>query len=300
MPNRYSGYTASFNAASLVLNQIGGARKMSGSRIKEIVPSGMVDRAANVMSAADPACQIQTDDLTTALGTISPTAGYNCTGVSKFQYQKRADMGVFSGAGANVLATLQLAFMFADTLAAAGDNEARLALNIVPLWDGTNDPVAFSASQNLSGTAPAFNSHFYLGPAYLNGSQLTGLLSTSISFGIGFSCVRADGDPYCRAGSIIARRPMFKFTFEHLDMVSATIGSFFHGSLGATMAAYFRKGSSGGVRVADASAVHCKVSCAAGTWGPDDVGVQEERDGAVSITVRPTGSIAVSVASAIP
>jgi hypothetical protein len=303
MPNRYSGFPASFNTGGLVLNQIGAARQTAGQKISDIVPSGSVDRAASAMSAAESACQITTGDLATALGTVSPTIGYACTGPSKFQYQKRADPSSYSSSGifatsGHQIATAQTGFLYPGQLEASGDNEAKLTLMFIPFWDGIHDPLAF-ASAGLGGS-PGYNSHYYMGPLYLSGAQIPGVLSVSIAFGITCKSPRFDGDPYPRTSSIISRRPMFKINVEHVDVIEATLGTMYHAALGATMAQYFRLGSPGGVRAADTSAVHVKISAAAGSWGAEDLGFQEEADGSVSLFVRPTGTISMSLGSTIP
>jgi hypothetical protein len=70
--------------------------------------------------------------------------------------------------------------------------------------------------------------------------------------------------------------------------------------LSGVLAVYFWKGSDAGSRVAAATASHCKISGATGVWSDDSIKASNNDDGTVDISVMPTGTLTVSVASAIP
>lgn len=300
MSNRYSIYPASFVHAggTLTLGQIGAARPSMNSNIDEVIVGGTVDRGANILQTAAPSATLSSHDLTNIFGTLSPSAGLSCTGNCIFQYQKRSDQAVYAGAGTNFLLTATKGFLMPTRLAARDSGPAALEMMFHALYDGTNPPYAASVSQNLTGTA-AFNSRFYHGPVYVNGVQITGTIGVSIDFGIRFTPVYEDGVVFPTLGHIHARAPAINIQFAKLD-VASTIGSMFIGALAGTIAVYFQKGVNSGSRVAAATTEHCKISAASGSWGIDDVSVQENDDATASVIVRPTAALAVSVASAIP
>jgi hypothetical protein len=62
------------------------------------------------------------------------------------------------------------------------------------LYDGTNLPIVHNTSVDLSGApAPAFVSEFFMGPVYVNGSELEMILSHQVQFGTMFSPFRVSG-----------------------------------------------------------------------------------------------------------
>lgn len=300
MSNRYSIYPASFVHAggTLTLGQIGAARPSMNSNIDEVIVGGTVDRGANILQVAAPSATLSSHDLTNIFATLSPSAGLSCTGNCIFQYQKRADQAVYAGAGTNFLLTATKGFLMPTRLAARDSGAAALEMMFHALYDGTNPPYAATVSQNLTGTA-AFSSRFYHGPVYVNGVQITGTIGVSIDFGIRVTPVYEDGVVFPTLLHITARTPTINIQFAKLD-VASTIGSMFIGALAGTVACYFQKGSPSGTRVAAATASHAKISAATGSWGIDDVSVQENDDATASVVVRPTAALAVSVATAIP
>lgn len=304
MSDRYSNFVASFNGSGLTVNQLEGATHALGQSFNEYFPDGAVDRAANILNSARPMFRIPTRDLTTVFGTVSPTVGYNCTSSSVFRLQQRAAGGVFAGSTSNVTATCPLGFLFPQGLSAAGDQPASLELMFAALSStgaATSLPVTYANSVDFSGvTAPAHNSTFYLGPAYANGSQMAGLIGTSIDFGMGFDTLLHDGTVFPTEGSVMRRAPRVRLTFIKADMIYTLTPNVFNTSLPGTFAQYFRKGTPGGARVADATTSHCKVSFSTGTFAATEIQAAGAADGTITYEVVPTGALSISVASAIP
>jgi len=301
--NRYSLYPASFvhGGGTLSLIQINAATADPGSQMDEIIPGGLVDRQAVIMATARPSCTFSTADLATVLGTVSPTAGLNCTGACKLHYQQRADQGVFSGGSNNIQIAATKGFLMPSRITASGSGQATCDLMFYPLYDGTNFPLIATNGVSLSSApTPAYNSVFYQGPVYVNSAQIEGLISVSVDLGLRYSTILPDGYVFATQGSIVARTPTISLTFLKADMVATNIGSMFIGSLAGTIAVYFARGVAGGTRVANATTSHCKISAATGALGPGSVSVTGEDDATVTVTVWPTAALAVSVASAIP
>ena len=168
------------------------------------------------------------------------------------------------------------------------------------LYDGTNAPIAINTGVDISGvTVPAFVAKYYMGPVYVNGSQVSGVTSVSVNPGIGYAAIAADGNCYPTNGAILSRQPSISWTMLAVDYV-ATIGSMFNASTPGTVAVYFAKGASGSCRVAYGTAAHAKFSLATGVWSPDNVSVTDNGDGTVTVSVQGTSVMAASVASAIP
>jgi len=304
--DRFSGYTASFVHAggTLDLPQMGSYAVQSNRNITRVSSSGAVDPLAHILASASQMAQIGTQDLAAAFGVISPTAGLACSGASTFRYQKRANAGVFSGSTTNCTLVAQLGFLCPESLSASGDSPAELSLKFYPFYDGTNLPFVTANSVDLSGvTAPAYGSVFYLGPLYLGSTQLEGVTSTRLDFGINFSQIPIDGLVYPKEGMIISRNPSLSVTLLKTSTLHANITNFFSAVVDSDdIKAYFTKGVHGtaAARVAAATTSHCKVTVGTGQMGPDDISVSGESDATITYRINVTSTIALSVASAIP
>lgn len=303
---RYSGYTDSFVYAgptTLNLKQISGHTITAGRQLTEVLAAGSVDRVAIIESHADPSVRLTSADLTAIFGVISPTVGLSCTGGATFRLQSRLDGGVYDTASTHVTITSGNGFLCPDSISASQDDVkgAQCELMYSPLWGGSlsTPPLVYTGSvAAFSSIDPAFNSQFYLGPVVLNSTQLEGLRSSTVRFGIEYRPKRADGDPYARIGAIYVRRPEIILNFEKASNLATT--GIFSNALSASLKVYFWKGSAGGVRTATATTAHCLVTAAAGSWGMDDLSFQEEEDQSLTVRVVPTTALTISVASALP
>lgn len=303
---RYSGYTASVVYAgptTLNLKQITGHEISMQRSLTEVLAAGLVERSSVIESHSDPMVRITSADLTTIIGAISPSIGLSCTGGATFRGQTRLQGGVFDTAATHVTYTSQLGWIGINSISASQDDlkGAVCELSYYPLWDGTNNPLVYTGTvAAFAGIDPAFNSQFYLGPVYLGSTQLEGVRSVSINFGMEFRPKRADGDPYARIGAIYIRRPEISINFEKLAN-NATVGLFSSNYTGNDIKCYFWKGSSGGVRTAVANASHCKVTAAEGTWGSESVAFSEEEDQSLTVKVTTFNTAVTAVVnSAIP
>jgi len=291
---RYGIYPCLLNAAVALL-QVDGINVEPGKAFDEITPGGAVDRAGVILSGAAPVVRIMSQDLKTIFTSISPSVGLNCTGSSTFQYQQRASGAVFSGGSTFVKAVATAGFVFPDSVSADGNSPARCSLTFLAMYDGTNAPLVYSASNAVVGSAPAFTSQYYLGPLYVNTVLIDGLISASVNFGLSVMPIKPDGMPYPSFPAVVARKPVFTFTFLKLGHISATIGSLQNALLAGNLIQHFRRGVSGGVREndADTSDSHIRFTAASGAWAPDAVQVTGEGDATVTVTVRPTAVVAV-------
>lgn len=304
----YTGYPATFaygeaGGSTLSLPQLRGVDKSTGKALMEVIAAGSLDRAAVILSHADPRVGITSADLAAIVGGISPSVGLKITGTALFQLQQAENAGTFTGADANILVTNSVGgFLSIGSISARQDDNntgASAELLYYPhSSDGLTAPLALATGQDLTG-APAFGSQFFLGPAYYDSSELEGLLASEVQFGIEYAVIRGSGDVFARKGRIKRRRPIIRLTFDKLSNV-VTSGLFSGSLAGDTLAVYYRKGVHGGSRVADATAQHVKISCTAGEWGTDNISWSDDEDGNAVLTVLPTGTLAGSAASAIP
>lgn len=302
---RFSIYPAAFAYAGptvLNLRQIDDQGLTPNSQKTIVTPGGALDTGAVIQNFADPMKRFTTRDLTAILGAVSPTLGLYCSGGSTLRFQKRTQGGTFATGGSHVTATSTLGFLKIDGIRASQDDQqgAVAACSYQALYDGTNAPLVAANSVDFDAVnAPAFNSQFFMGPVYLGSSEIPGAVETMCDFGIGFRTVRSAGFVYPDDGSIASRNPTM--IFRVLDMTQAyTLSAMFGSAFGSAIKIYYRKGVSGGSRVADATTSHCKVTASTGDATIQEISVSGANDAILAVVVTLTGTIAVSVASAIP
>lgn len=304
MSDRFVNYPCSFNSAGLIFTQLGGVAIDFNQSMNIYTPDGAVDQAAAILNSASPMARINTRDLTTVFGSVSPTVGLNCTGASLFRLQQRAAGAIFAASTAHVTLSAALGLLTPQSVSAAGDQPAELSLNFCGL-SATGlgaDPVFVPANSVdfTSAPTPAHNSTFYLGAAYLNGTAMPSLISASVDFGLSVSPYLPDGKVYPTECSIVARRPSFTLTFNKMPMIFTLTPTIFNTALSGTFALYFRKGSPSASRVTEAATSNAKFSCSTGAHAPVSVEAAGETDGTISWRVYPTSVISAGVASAIP
>lgn len=303
---RYGLYPCSFNNGGLSFTQLGSASFSANANKTEVFPAGQLYRRASITAHADPYWRIMTTDLLTAFGTptVSPLAGYPCySGNSIFYFQQRSDGASFLGSGNHSTATCAKGFLSPISISAQQDSPAVAEFGFWPLYDGSNEPVIFADDANLSGT-PAWNSTYYLGPAYIDDAgtpfQLPTLIGMEVQFGIAFRPRRADGDVWARNGYIYQVPTQVTLTFENVGMLDSgaakgdlptAFGAFF--GTGATnpgaMSLFLKRGSTTGAgqREVYTDADHCRIRIFNGEWTPDTVSVEEENDTTISVSIRP-------------
>ena len=309
MSNRYGLYSAFFDdgATGLALPQVRSLGTRTNKGMVTFHPSGSIDPAAHVMSTARPILSLATHDLATVFGSVSISAGYYCPDGARFLYRRRVPGGAFSSSSDHTAQTVESGFLHCTEISADAESQdaANCALEFIALSADGGNPFAVTDDQSIHADlpAPAYVSSFFMGPVYFNSVLLPGLIRARVRPGIGFQSRLCDGGSFPRetASSINSRNPAIELEFLKVDMLDSVIGDIMCAAYSNTLAVYFQKGSTNNEgRVAAATAEHIKVSSAAGSWGADDVSVSGEDDATLTLLVQPTGTLALSAASAIP
>ncbi len=290
-------------AQTLNLAQMQNFDAQTAAAISRRFVSGAVDPKANILVSADPRVSFGTRDLATYFGTISPTVGLALTGAgATFRLQERSTLdGVWETSTTHETFTCSTGLILPRRISASQDDQdgAVLESELVVLYDGSTQPIVHNTGVDFAtAPTPAFTSEFFLGPVYHNGSEIGGVTQVSVDFGINFAPRRVSGQYFATKGAIVQRAPMFTFTILKVDARSAI--NKFIAAITSSFAVYFWKGADAGSRVAVGTGAHCKISCTAGVWNDQNISARENDDGTVTVQMLPTGTIAVSVASAIP
>lgn len=309
---RYGLYSAFFDtgASGLALTQLRSIGTRPNKNMMTVHPSGSIDPAAHIMTAARPTIQFVSQDLATIFGAAVPvsiSAGLAVPDVTTLMYRRRVAGGAFSSGSDHAVQTVATGFLHATEISADAESQdaAQCTLEFIGLSSTGANPFTFTDDQSVPGalSSPAYNSSFFLGPAYLASAQLEGLIRTRIRPGIGFQSRHADGGSFPRlAGSSInSRNPAIELEFLKVDMIDSVIGDIMVGAFSSTLSIYLQKGSTNDEgRVAPATAEHISIAAAAGSWGPDDVSVADENDATLTLMIQPTGTLSLNAATALP
>ena len=173
-------------------------------------------------------------------------------------FQAMVEGGTRAGATSHIKLTINEGLLVPRGLNVAQNTIARLALELVITYDGTNDPIVLATSQSLIGT-PDVSEAFTLGPISINGTPLVSTQSLNIDPGIQLTVQSGDGDKWPTFVGIMQRQPMITINTLDVSLLST------YGIMGTAISAsdvilYLRKMAEGGTRVADATAEHVKIT----------------------------------------
>ena len=280
----------------LLLNQLDNFSINTNNQKSRIRPGGSVDSLAWVLGRSKPTVSMSTRDLFACLGTISGLTGL-CVGKGIFNVWERDVCQVWTGQGVQFQA-LGGGLVYPTTLAASVEDTdgANMQLMFVPFYNGSDLPLKAVAIADTSvETQPAFNTVYYMGPLYINGTQIFGAQSYNINFGLTVSASAARPGPYDTLAAITDRNPNIAITGSDLSQIS----SLFYGQL-TDVSMYLQKGTPYGDRIAPNVAEHIKITASVSDVERTTVGGDAPADATDQMTLRPVGSLSISVASVIP
>ena len=269
-PLRHGSYPCSFDTTTI--NDVRSVQVNTAVTNMMAIPGGSISSALNAINYADPKISITTGDIQTIFATCGPVSGQSvAAGAWEVQFQKRVSGGTFAGSGAHVTLNGTDGFLYWTQLTATQDvaDGAEGTLELFPLSGGANPgytaPFAVNTSQSLTGS-PAINSRLALGPVYAQGSALAGVTRVTINTGLTVNGgTRSDGALFHTQCSIEQRTPSIEFGVIN-PALAGTLGPFITAFSGSGIVVYLQKVSSGGGRVAFATAQHVSISSTTGTW----------------------------------
>lgn len=155
------------------------------------------------------------------------------------------------------------------TLNASDDSDLSIDMEVVPTWDGTNDPIVITDSQALPALGGSA-AHYAMAKTTIGGISFVGKQSLSIDFGLSlFDTSAGDNDLYLTWAAIKDIASVLNMTFvDATKFADAVVPLMGKASEHADSTIYFRKRTATGFE-ADASLVH--ISCTiAGLLTPDN------------------------------
>ncbi len=269
--------------------------------------AGQADASFGAIGEVKPVCSFTTSQLKTVLDVcgidgLQIDAAATYTDVEIY-LQQLEEGGVRKSGSAHLMMAVNKGILIPRTInATQGPGAATIACDLLCTYDGTNDPIAVSSSVALPSVAAATEA-FTLGPVDLNGTDVDGVQSVTVDFGITEINLSGDGDVYATFAAITDRRPRINLTTNKATFLTTT------GISGTAVdvnncTVFLRKVTEGGKRVADATEEHIAIAADEGVVYPDSTTYSQGDVVAQGFIVVPTydGSnavLAISTASAI-
>jgi hypothetical protein len=179
------------------------------------------------------------------------------TGASLIRYQKTLSGSTRYGTGTNnhLVTTFRDSVCTWQSLSADHGGPASVRMRLDSIYDGTNAPISIAASQTLlGGSTPV--SLYTLGPIKLNGTFLSGVMSTSVEPNANLQKLFSDGLEY----------PTFAYVDRVGHVITATSNSIslqqssgYHFAVTALLV-YFRRRTPNGQNYADGASQHIKLT----------------------------------------
>lgn len=283
-------------------------RQMSSWKIrpqtsrKSVRVGGNINSQGSLLGRAKYTCEFETADLATLLPLITPRSGLKVDS-AVFRLLQRDEAGAFKTGGNHVTWTAAnggALYTSSISVDAESPDGAIASSSFIPYGDTGADPWTIAASVDLdSAPTGTFTSVYFLGGVYVDGTELPGVQSQEIDFGIAFEDVIQTIGPYSETAFVRTAEPVFKVTSTSMASLAGKAVAGF--AIGSDVSFYFQKGIIGGGRVAVATAEHIKVSCTAGTIEITDTGGEAPNDAQSQWTIYPSGgTVAINSATAIP
>ncbi|MBN46298.1 MULTISPECIES: hypothetical protein [unclassified Methylophaga] len=184
---------------------------------------------------------------------------------AEFYLQQHQPGGTRKTGSTHMKATLANGILVPMSLSAGSEEMARMEFMAVGVYDGTNAPISYTASQALPADTLTVDQMFFSGPVNINGTQFEGVQSFNVDFGVNLNRRGGDGLPYDTFVNIANRVPIIKFTTLDVEKAMTLVGANGVGHTNDNCEYYLRKAANGGTRVADATEEHIKLTSYKGT-----------------------------------
>jgi len=125
---------------------------------------------------------------------------------AKVWYKQRENLGTFASGSAHTKCTIASGLIVPRTLGVTQGAIASLVLDLLAIWDETNDPVVVAKDQALSGT-PGADEFFTLGPVYLDTTEIEDVQGWNLTSGIAERLRFGGGRTWPTHVSLVARGP---------------------------------------------------------------------------------------------
>lgn len=208
-------------------------------------------------------------------------------------WRRRKPGGTYDDTDA-VKQVISAGLLYPTTLDAAhGVEPATINYELVPVMDGSNEPIATTKGQAFSVTWPT-EEHWGIGPAFVDDMRMDFEQRLRINFGLTVNAISGGGEVWPREVHLRDRQPTIECDSLNMALIddTHTIGTAIGlGSKGVAIdavtdtAVFLRKAAPGGTWETDATAVHIRFTLAAGRVTPNAYTGQHGQDASLPVLI---------------
>jgi len=197
-------------------------------------------------------------------------------------YKQRQNLGTFASGSAHTKCTIASGLIVPRTLGVSQSAMASLVLDLLAIWDETNDPVVVAVDQALSGT-PAADEFFTLGPVYLDTTEIEDVQGWNLTSGIAEQLRFGGGRTWPTHVSLRARGPSLTCNVLDVELLSSLgiVGD------GKEVTLFLRKLENKAKTYADNTENHIKLTIAEAHVGIGTIPAQFGGDAEPGVVITP-------------
>lgn len=294
-------------ASSVYLNGINQSSVDPGQAEFVIQAAGQPESSYAAIMSVKPVISATVSEISKVLAALGNT-GVCWPVASSYQtvdlYFTQMDKCAARKTGSNhIKVTVNDGLMTWGQISASQDAAASITLTIHARYDGTNNPFVYATGQALPTPLPNIAEQFTLGKAMINGTELSGLQSTTVSSGMNVITQSSSGDVYPTFVGIATKTPKIELRTKTISALN-TFGLTGTAQGATDSLIYFTKLSENGTRVAAGTAEHVKISVDDGIITTGAAGGSNNESSEVTVMITPTydgtnAILAITAASAI-
>lgn len=254
-----------------------------------------------------PQIGFSTTEIGRMLGVIDYQAGLAIgSGLAKtsadFYFNMAQDLGLYkTSTNHTKVATTRGLFIPGELSASQGGEATMSATYYSTTSDGTSNPWTITTNSAVSAATMTVDQKYTLGKATINGTQVNGLIGSSVSFGCEYEILASDGAPYATYCRIKTNNPVIKLQTN--DPNNLSLFGVEGTAIISSSDVYYTALASNGTRVANGTTSHIKIQTSTGLATVGAVSGSNGEAHGCEITITPTkvGStyLTISAASAI-
>lgn len=257
---------------SFTFNEIRNCRIDSGITVLTKRPTGHVAPLFNCVLQQRPVINFQTPQIDTVWANVGQY-GLAVTGDTDL-YEKAATAtgNTARASAAHKRYRVSDCFVFWSRVVLPHNGEGVADVTIIPVYDGSNEPLVPAGSTALVTTQAAGN-HFGAGPVAFNGTTINGVQEIEVVSGVQLMQEGGESEVWDTFVGAVTVEPVINVRMR--DAVSLTLigldGTALNGSTGITV---YGRHMTGTGRSANGTSAHVKVVGANGLALPQDINVQ--------------------------
>lgn len=247
-------------------------------------------------ASISPRISFTTNDLKTALDKIGIDGiaiGGAVAGTMVCWFRKRLPGGQFAADATNhVKVVASLGICVPRTITGAQGEEATGTWEIIPAWDGTNNPLIITTGISITTAESGVSTLYTVGDSYVNASLVEGTVRNNVDFGITAEPVFSSGQVFPEHVSITGRQASMGFeTLDMSEFADANIGGTGIARLAAGAGitrVFLRKKAQNGLVVADETAEHISFEVSEGRIITVPTSGSHQGNATLGVRVNPT------------